>query len=95
MKKWLPIFIFFAITLKGVIHFNDFNEIQQTLKQTKKVDSFVMTKGQKGSFEYEGDFQGTEEELMQVLQSAAGDRFSMESKLENEKLIVLMNPKLP
>ena len=93
MKKWF--FIFFTITFKDIVHFNDFNQIQQTLKQTKKLNSFVMTKGQKGSFDYEGDFQGSQEELTQVLQRAVGDRFSMESKLENEKLIVLMNPKLP
>lgn len=95
MKQWLIVLGLFTISFKDITRFENFSQIERILKETKKVSSFVMTKAQRGNFEYEGNFGGTPEELIEILQIGAGATMTFETGTQGENLTILVTPKLP
>lgn len=89
--RWLLLSAF-AIVFKDVVQFEDFNWIQQYLKQTKKVSDFVMTRAKKGQFEYRGDYAGSNHELLETINAAANERFKIETATEGETIKITLTP---
>ncbi len=91
MGRWLFLSAF-AILFKDITRFDDFNFIQQYLKQTKKVDTFVMSRAKRGLIEYQGDFSGSDEEFLETMKAAANGRFQIELQREEGGLTITLSP---
>lgn len=89
--RWLLLSAF-AIVFEDVPKFEDFNWIQQYLKQTKKVSDFVMTRAKKGQFEYRGDYAGSNHELLETINAAVNERFKIETTTEEELFKITLTP---
>lgn len=63
----------------------------ETLKTSKQVEPLVMRRAQRGFVEYEGLYSGDQEALLGVLNSAVGDKLSVQARpVASEGLEILV-----
>lgn len=85
-----------TVIFKDVTQHDSVSLVTFTLKQTKRVNPFVMKKAQRGFIEYEGRYVGPEGELVEMLNIAIKDKLQMETKnLENGLEITLHSTQAP
>ncbi|MDO8528169.1 MAG: hypothetical protein Q7T03_10865 [Deltaproteobacteria bacterium] len=81
-----------TVVFKNITRQDQFQLVVQTLKQSKRVDPFVMKRAQRGLIEYEGRFFGESSTLMDALQQAVQEKFKVESKPKGDGLEILVTP---
>ncbi|MDP2600649.1 MAG: hypothetical protein Q8P84_07975 [Deltaproteobacteria bacterium] len=69
-----------TVIFKNVTRNDLFRVFTDALKQSKRVENFVMVKAQRGFMEYKGELVGDGEPLMEILKEAVGDKLKLESK---------------
>ena len=69
-----------TVIFKDITKHDQFNLVIQALKQSKRVDPFVMTRAHRGYIEYEGKFFGESESLLETIQMSAEGGLKIDSK---------------
>lgn len=69
-----------TVIFKNVTRNDLFHVFTDALKQSKRVENFVMVKAQRGFIEYKGNLVGDGESLMEILKEAVGDKLTLEMK---------------
>lgn len=84
-----------TVIVKNVTRNDLFRVFTDALKQSKRVENFVMVKGQRGFIEYKGDFFGDSESFLAVLKEAVGEKLMLEMKPKAAGLELLVTAQGP
>lgn len=80
------------VIFKDVTRQELFQLVNLTLKQSQKVNPFVMTRAQPGYFEYEGRFFGEQQELVDLLTQSVGEKLKIEARPTGLRFEITLSP---
>jgi len=84
-----------VVIFKNVTRNDLFRVFTDALKQSKRVENFVMAKAQRGFIEYKGDFFGDSESFLTVMKEAVGDKLNIEMKPKAAGIELLVTSQSP
>lgn len=92
MKQWLILFGLLTITFKDIVKYDQFQLVNITLQQLRRVEPFVMIRAQRGQIVYEGEYIGDAESLIDSLRQSVGQQLKVDWKQTEERLEIVVTP---